>query len=343
MGIFNLQNLEKFNIKNNTHKAQFCGAVKRYMGTLNLFPNAWEEDQIRIKKLQFMKNPMQFFTTTGDFPKSEYKVIDKLHTTPAVFDNGWLAVFKFRNLTNTKSPGIKLKNIEDGIVFNKIPEGEKLTYAKLKGTEVVVPWQKFGKGLLLSQESFEDGDWVSIEEAIEIYLNKEGQTIPQAAYYLIESISSTYDITLQPPKPAGLPETHENYYLVRLCETLNKAGIELKNYAKQKGYTINGPLPVLCPSEVYGDIVAAINLRYSVSGKTKRVNHNFFPIETQMFTDKTKFYPCIPHNRIGGAQKLAFKTWEKFNSENYSFQVDGWLRFLLYIADQGQIRRCYTQ
>ncbi|MCK4761973.1 MAG: hypothetical protein KAW12_07225 [Candidatus Aminicenantes bacterium] len=337
--MFDYTKLESLDLSNQDDLKKLIGAIKFQMGKFNLFKNPWDSQDAGKKKTQFMKSPHQFLTLSTDFPSVDHETILKHYETPPIPDTGWLLAFKFKDMTGIRKSGVKLKTIKDGLTFEKIPKGGKVRYFGFEGTEIVLSFQRYGTGLKLDADIFEDGEWLSLEEAIELYRGKHAKLYPEIAYGLMEAISTDFDILFEPPSPTSLPESHENYQLIRIIQTLNKAGLELKEYAHQKGYEVPF-IPVFCPGALFNKVKAAIKLHYLNGDTAFRSNYNFIPVETMYFKNTDSVYPCIPYNKTGGAQKLNLKLFDRFDSDSYSFKIPGWLRFVMWIGDQGQFRRC---
>ncbi len=242
-------------------------------------------------------------------------------------------------MSGSSEKGVNLMDVKDGITFKKMKEGDKINYAPIAGDSTFVTFDFFGGGVQIPGQLIKTNDFFNIQKLLRRYRAKQAKYIPKVAFGMIEAISSTYDIPLQ--TPAGIPTTSENRRILQLAATINKSCVELAYYADEEDLEWDSVFVIVTPLELASDLSAALAMRFPNSDK-KICPFNCEIVSTTKFNNREDFYTCIPRNSTGGAQLMDFSMWEKFDSQTFSFQVDGWFSFCLWIADQAQFRRCHS-
>ena len=100
--------------------------------------------------------------TAGDFATSVLPLITKFQLTNMV-DSAWESVFDVMDFTNVPRNGFEILDVEDGLTFNEVPEGEKAKIYKMAGAKTSVTFAMYGAGLGWHRRLFDDREYWTAE------------------------------------------------------------------------------------------------------------------------------------------------------------------------------------
>ncbi len=282
--------------------------------------------------------------TSDDFPTTVLPVVRKFQQTD-YYDDGWESVFDVLDFTGSNRNGFEILDIEDGLSFQLVPEGEKAKVYKVKGTKAPVTFDMYGGGLGWSRRLLDDEEYWAIENAVIAFRNQWYADRSEIAYALIEALSSSYNVTWQAPVPASLGATDPNYTAVRDIETINKACYDILSAVKSKGYGASpkSVFVVLYPLALLTRINRALGLlNAGLSGTFPGVQYNVMPVATLGLTGTTSYYVALPGSKLMWGDRMNLTVLPDFDPASYSDAQYGWGRYGGAIGDSNQIRRCAT-
>jgi hypothetical protein len=286
---------------------------------------------------------MQAFATPGDFPASILPMIEKFAATPA-YDEGWKEIFDFRDMTSTKRNGFTLRDVEDGLAFEKTPLGKKAKIYGFSGSETTVNYDTFMAGLGWPRQLMDDEDFWGMEDNARTFVNRYYEHQAAVHYALLEALSDSQNILWQAPDPSGLAATDTLYTANRDAQTLNKAAETIALKIKDKGYGLtaaNTLYKVVTPIQIVGRLNKALGLMLQgFAGSPNQVSYKFKIVPTTMLTVTTKYYVAVPGLKAKGGERMRLTVFDKFDPESYSDIGVGVGRYGSAIGDQEQFQRC---
>jgi len=293
---------------------------------------------------------IQAFGTSGDFPTSVLEVLDKYRLT-TYFDTGYEQVFDMMDMRSSNRNGFDILDVNSGLTFAKVPEGQKAKIYKMEGTKASVTLGMYGGGLGWSRRLFDDREYWTIEDNAIFFRNKAYSSKAQDFYDLIDAVAATYDLAWQAVTGA-VPTTNENYVPIRDINTINKAceNILLRLTGNANGtddlgmgVTPASEFIILAPIQLIGRIRRALGMvQQPVAGSTTQLNYNVRPVYSMMLESSTEFYVILPKNKIKGANRMDLTIFSDFDIESYTDIAVGWQRYGGAIGEIKQIVRCST-
>ncbi len=285
---------------------------------------------------------MQHFTTTGDFPAAVKNILARFKESK-MLDEGWRDIFDVRDFTSTKADGFKIRDVREGIVFNKIEAGDKIVLKKISGDDISVSFLRYGGGLSWDRTWFEDEQWWDLEDSTEAFRNKAFDKRSQVHYDLIEAIAASIDLAWQAVTPAGVANTNENYDAIRDANTINKACETIMLALKDLGLGVGveSEFRLIAPIQLWARIRRAMGvLNAGISANQPGIVYNVVPQFTTRFTTTDKYYVCLPKgkNKSGIRQELTL--FGAFDELAYVDRMAGWMRFGAAIGNIAQFSRC---
>jgi hypothetical protein len=286
---------------------------------------------------------IQAFGTSADFPTSVLEVLDKYHQL-TYFDTGYEQVFDMMDMRNSNRNGFDIMDVESGLTFAKVPEGQKAKLYKMSGEKVSVTLDMYGAGLGWSRRLFDDREYWTIEDNAIEFRNKAYSSKAQDFYDLIDAVAATYDLAWQ-AVTGSVPTTNENYVPIRDINTINKACenilIALKDLGM--GVTPQSEFIILAPIQLKGRIARAMGMvQQPFAGSTNQLYYNVRPIYSLMLESSTEYYVIFPKKKIKGANRMDLTVFSDFDIEAYSDIAVGWQRYGGAIGEIKQIVRCST-
>jgi len=306
------------------------------MGALQHFMSAPDRPEVRAA--------MQHFATTGDFPTSVLEVLEK-YGLEASYDEGWRSIFDVRDFTGSNRNGFQILDVEHGLSFAKVKEGEKAKIYKMAGEKVTVNFDMYGAGLGWHRTLFDDREYWTLEDNARAFRNQAGHDRAAIYYALIEALPSTYDVAWQAPVPAALATTNDNYTAVRDMQTMVAACEAIITRLKDlgMGVTTNTPFTLLAPMQLISRVRRAIGILNSgISGSHPGVPFNINPVFTQMLTTTNKYYVCVPKLKAKAGIRMNLTVFDQFDPTSYSDIAVGWERHGGAIGEIKQFSRCAT-
>ena len=293
---------------------------------------------------------IQAFGTSADFPTSVLEVLDKYRLT-TYFDTGYEQVFGMLDLRGSNRNGFDILDVNSGLTFAVVLEGEKAKLFKMSGTKASVSLDMYGGGLGWSRRLFDDKEYWTIEDNAIYFRNKAYSSKAQDFYTLIDNVAATYDLAWQAVTGA-VPTTNENYVPIRDINTINKACenilLRLSGNANGTddlgmGVTPASEFIILAPVQLIGRIRRALGMvQQPFAGSTTQLNCNVRPVYTMMLESATEYYVIYPKNKIKGANRMDLTIFSDFDIESYTDIAVGWQRYGGAIGEIKQLVRCST-
>lgn len=286
---------------------------------------------------------VQAFATSQDFPTSILEVLDKYHQT-TYFDTGYEQIFDMMDMRNSNRNSFDIMDVESGLTFAKVPEGQKAKLYKMSGEKVSVTLDMYGAGLGWSRRLFDDREYWTIEDNAIAFRNAAYSSKAQDFYDLIEAVAATYDLAWQAVEGA-IPTTNENYIPLRDIRTINKACENILIRCKDlgMGVTPNSEFILLAPIQLRNRIPRALGMvQQPFSASTSQLVYNVRPVYTLMLATTDVYYVILPKNKIKGANRMDLAVFSDFAIEAYTDIAVGWQRYGGAIGEIKQIVRCAT-
>jgi len=321
----------KVNMKDPTDRAKVFGAVQHFL-------------RAPAENVQ-LKEAFKHFATTGDFPTSVLQVLEKFRlTTP--FDTGYEQIFDVRDFTQSDRNGFDILDVEDSLVIEEVPVGQKAKIYKMFGSKVTVNFALYAGGLGWHRTLFDDKEYWTIEDNAVAFQNKTYAQKAQAHYALIEEVGAGQNLAWQLPDPAALPNTDALYTANRDAQTMNAAAQQIVLDCEGKGYGIspeNTPFIVLCPLQLRGRIRKALNvMQQAVTGSKTQIDYQFQQITTTMLATTSVYYVILPKQKLKSGNRMNPTVFDAFDPKSYSDISVVWMRYGAAIGDQEQVVRCAT-
>ena len=287
---------------------------------------------------------VQNWATTGDFPTSVLEVLKEFQLT-TYYDTTFEAAFDMVDMSNSNRNGFELLDVEDGLTFNKVAEGDKAKIYKMQGTKVTVTFDMYGAGLGWSRRLFDDREYWNIENNAVAFRNKwySSRAAVQAA--LIDAVGAAQNLAWQAPVPALLPNTDANYAAIRDINTINQACVEIVTDLADKGMgvTPSSAFVLLCPIQLVPRIRRALGLlNYGLSGSLPSLVYNVTVYPTAMLASNSVYYVCLPKQKSIFVDRMPLTVFDQFDPQSYSDIAVGWGRYGGCIGDIEQFQRCAT-
>ena len=286
---------------------------------------------------------LQAFGNAGDFPTAAHQILEKFHAVPA-YDSGYEEIFDIRDFTGTTESGFDILDVEDGLAFAKVAEGDKALIYKMAGTKVSVEFDMYGGGLGWSRRLIDDMKYWTLEDNAVAFVNKAAENKASAFYALIDAVGAGENVAWQAPDPAALANTDALYTANRDAQTLNLAAQTILLDIKDKGYGVtasNAVFTVLTPIQVVGRLNKALGLLLQgFAGSPNQVGYKFRLIPTTMLSAVNKYYVILPKIKAKGGNRMNLTIFNKFDETAYADIAVGWMRYGGAIGDVEQFKRC---
>jgi len=173
----------KINVTTPEGHAAFMGCVQAAMAKPY---KSLETVQAKIKEL----------ATANQFPDTINDMLQKFKVGRGEIDLSWMQVFDVVDLTNVVVSSYKIVDVQNGVSFKKVPQGEKAEIYSLQGKDVDISFDKYGAGLQYPQDWYEDQRWWDIEETTEDYKLAWWEDLATIMFALIEDMpDGLYDGT----------------------------------------------------------------------------------------------------------------------------------------------------
>lgn len=284
-----------------------------------------------------------FFATGANFPDSVRPILEKYRSV-LYTDDAWEAAFRMVDMTNIPRDGFRVNRVSAGLTFEAVEEGAKAKVYSASGTDFLVRVDRYGGGMQWSRTLIDDQEYWTLEDNTVFFLNKSQKARADAAYAMIEAISSSRNLAWQNPVPATLANTDPNYAAIRDFETINKAIIDMMELNKDKGYgiTVDSPVLILAPLALKPRLDRAMGiLNGQLAGVGfSGVRFNVSIRYTMSLKAKDKYYVCIPGIQNYWIDRQRLQVFTQFDPASYSDCAFGWMRYGGMIADQQIWTRC---
>jgi hypothetical protein len=286
---------------------------------------------------------MQAFGNAGDFPAAAHSIIEKFHATPS-YDTGYEEIFDVRDFTGTTESGFDILDVEDGLTFAKVAEGDKALIFKMAGSKVSVEFDMYGGGLGWSRQLIDDKKYWTLEDNAVAFVNKSAENKSAAHYALIEAVAASENVAWHAPDPAALANTDVLYTANRDAQTLNTAAETILLDIKDKGYGItaaNASFIILAPLQIVGRLNKALGLLLQgFGGSPSQVGYKFRLIPTTMLATTSVYYVILPKIKAKSGNRMNLTIFNKFDETAYADIAVGWMRYGGAIGDIEQFKRC---
>jgi hypothetical protein len=286
---------------------------------------------------------LQAFATSGDFPTSVLEVIEKYHLTD-YFDTAYEEAFDIRDFTGSRRNGFGITDVESGLTFAKVKEGEKAKIFKVSGTKVEVTFDMYGGGLSWSRRLFDDMEYWTLEDNAIAFRNQAYKSKAQDFYDLIDAVPATYDLVWQ-AVTGSIPATNENYQAIRDINTINKACENILTRTKDLGFGVSPATRflVVAPHQLMGRISRALGIvQQPFSSSTPLSTYAIRPVYSLMLADSTKYYVLLPKLKMKGGNRMGLTIFTDFDITAYTDLAVGWQRYGGAIGEIKQLVRCST-
>jgi hypothetical protein len=272
--------------------------------------------------------------------------IEKYHVGIEEVDTAWRNIFDVKDFTGTKKNGFKIRDVQSGLTFRKVPTGDSVEVYKMSGTESTVEFDRYGGALGWDRTWFDDEEYWQVTDTAMEFRNKYYNDQADVHYALIEAIAATIDVSWQNPTPAALPNTDPMYEIVRDINTINEACYEIIEALKDQGMEVNAntSFELLYPHKLKSRINRALGVSYntpSLRNPTK-VEYPVTPRATTRLASSTQYYVCVPKRKAKSGERMDLTTFSQFDLLTYSDTTAGWGRYGAGIGEVDQFRRCKT-
>lgn len=287
---------------------------------------------------------VQNWATTGDFPTTVLEVLKEFQLT-TYYDNAFEFVFDMVDFTSSNRNGFEVMDVEDGLTFNQVAEGDKAKIYKMAGSKVTVTFDMYGAGLGWSRRLFDDREYWTIENNAIAFRNKWYSARAAVAAALIDAIGAAQNLAWQAAVPAALPNTDANYAAIRDMNTINQACLEIITDLADKGMgvTPQSAFVLLCPTALVPRMQRALGLlNQSLAGSMRGVAYNVSLYPTAMLSSTSVYYVCLPKQKAIFADRMPLTIFDQFDPASYSDIAVGWGRYGGCIGDIEQFQRCAT-
>lgn len=285
---------------------------------------------------------LQAFGNAGDFPAAAHSILEKFHAVPS-YDSGYEEIFDVRDFTGTTESGFDILDVEDGLAFAKVAEGDKALIYKMAGSKVSVEFDMYGGGLGWSRRLIDDRKYWTLEDNAVAFVNKAAENKADAYYALIDAVGAGENIAWQ-ASPDTLTAGTATYLATRDAATLNLAAQTILLDVAGKGYGVtaqNAALIVLAPLQLIGRLNNALGLvLQGFAGSPNQVGYKFRLVPTTMLSATDKYYVILPKIKAKGGNRMNLTIFNKFDETAYADIAVGWMRYGGAIGDVEQFKRC---
>ena len=295
-----------------------------------------------MKGSDYRRVPLQAASASGmgtstDFERVERQTMD-LFIENDYFDNFWMAAFKEVTVAQGQDSW-EIYNVENGITFRKVPEGDRIDVAGLKGTKETVYVDKYGGALGWTDEMIRFRKVPAMLDFMEMFRNKFFANKANNHYTLITAGfggTTTYQ--------GAATDTQAS----RDIATINQAAYEIGNAVKDKGYTM-GQYVLYLPESMRSRITTAINIsgkQVTIPGALAdgsimdTINYNVRPAFTfDSNLSGTTGYMVLPGNKIQRADVMQPTSYTDMDILSFQNVQAVWAYYGAAVGDTDQIRK----
>ena len=293
------------------------------------------------KSAEFLKAQAQYWGTPGDFPDAVLPNIARF-VEELTYDNAFEQVFKMLDFTNENVNGFTLYDVANGLAFSEVPLGGDAKIYGMSGAKVEVTFAKYMGGLQWPAELIEDAQYWQMADNANAFRNKAGAARAAVFYTLIEAVAGQ-DLVWQPPTPALLPNTAENYTAIRDFNTINKACENIVTDLKNSSIPVsmNSVFVVLYPYQLAGRMARAQGvLNKGISDAHPGTYFNWRPVMTTGLSSATSYYVALPGQKAIGADRIRLQIRDRYDLVSDSDVMVGRMRFGGAIGEPNQFQKC---
>jgi hypothetical protein len=287
----------------------------------------------------------QEFGTSADFPTSVLEIFKKFQLTEN-FDNSYEEVFDMIDISGSNRNGIEILDVQEGLSFAKVLEGEKAKVYQMTGSKVSITCDMYGGGLSWSRRLIDDQEYWTLENNAVAFRNKYYSHKSAAFYALIDAVGAAQNIAWQAPVPAALAVTDAVYTANRDIQTLNLAAQTILLNVQDKGYGVtpqNANFIIMAPIQLQTRLRQALGLNLQQFAQSPAfVNYNFRLITTTQLAASNVYYVILPKQKLIGLNRMDLTIFSDFDILSYSDLAVAWGRYGGAIGDQEQVQRCAT-
>jgi hypothetical protein len=311
---------------------------------------------LKVKLQEFLRQPeskefkaelakAQEFGTSADFPASVLNILKKIQLAPT-FDNGYEEIFDMQDISASRRNGIEVAAVTDGLVFNKVLEGEKAKVYQMAGNKISITCDMYGGGLSWSRRLIDDEEYWTLENNAVAFRNRYYANKAANFYALIDAIPAAQNLAWQAPIPAALAVTDPTYTANRDIQTLNAAALQIIVDMANTGIGLtpaNASFIVLAPIQLQTRLRQALGLNLQQFAQSPAFqNYNFRLITTTMLAATDVYYVILPKIGLIGLNRMDLTIFSDFDILSYSDVAVAWGRYGGGIVDNDQVQRCAT-
>lgn len=318
-------------------------------------------------ELNGLRAKIKELATANQFPANIDQMFAKFKVGRGEIDMSWLTIFDEVDLTTTNLSSYKIVDVQNGVTFKQVRQGEKAELYSLTGQEANISFGNFGAGLQILQEWYEDQRWWDIEEAVEDYNLAWWEDMATIMFAMIESLddglydgTSTGLTTADGYAPIGIKyDSAGSTVLEKDINTINAGTISLLNANKTTlKLNASSPLVLLCNIGKYDRCRAAISrIRSDLYTGREVINKNITVVPTLSLTKTAEWtgtsaqdlpaaetplgYLCVPAKKNKYLKRKALTIYPtEFKADSYSNLIYAWGRYGAYVNAE-QVRRLY--
>ena len=275
---------------------------------------------------------IQAFSGSTDLPKltkDVFNVTQKVNN----FDLGWQAAYQGIRLMKGQLEW-EIADVEDTSEFELVPEGAKCKIGSVSGSKLIVPIQKYGRGIGVTWEMMEGRKLYKFVRELEMSRSKLYNLWGTIHYGLLATAGATNQV-------AWVAGTND---LDRDIKTINAGAVQVSNATKDSGYgdTANVPLILYVSPTLRDRIDAALSATRTelVAGGVKQVAPVSWPVNA-VYTYSSqvpanKAIMVLPGNKIQNSVYLQELGLSKQDIESLNEIRTYWSAFGAAVGDNDQ-------
>lgn len=338
--IFNLD-WEKFDWKNKEQRKQIAGAMQYFCSMPHKFiPKEFHEVKAFVDSHKEIQKQIQMFTLAGDGWVNEagISIAEKFHLVTD-YDNGYEQIFDVRDYSGSKASGFDVADVQSGLTFREVLEGEKLKVYQMEGEKERCYFSYYGGALGWHRRLFEDGDWWTVEDNAIEFRNKAYSFRASVFYALLEAAVDAKGCCTPIQAPASCDDCNADAYSI--AASINFAAESILNAVAGKGYGVNPATTqfiVLTPLGMRGRVRQALGIRAMHFPESERIiDYNFSQITTMMLTNNNRVMVILPKKKLKIGYRMDLTMFNDFDMLSYTDTIAGWMRYGGCIGDTDQI------
>lgn len=281
------------------------------------------------------------FSDASQWPAAALQILQQFQLGIEDIDQEYLAAFQVLDFTQTTEEGFEILDMEGGLTFSKVLDGESIKYYSVAGSKASIGFDMYGGGLQWSRKWFDDQKWWKLEQTSLEFSRKWWRDKAKVYYGLVQALTNHADYNVVYDVTAGASQVYKD------IKTLNAGAAELIEAHKTTGITVNPgtTFVVLCPSSMLERARAAqkgVPSTSTLDGAQLNYNFDFhFSSHIDMTADATGTdwvghvvdakaplgYMAVPRakNQIG--ERMALRIYPpEFDVSRYSELVAAWGR-----------------